>query len=72
VLRDDQRGLSVVLVSTLGLTGAAIGTAVSLVVWNVLMVLFLWRRLYLLPGILAGFQTLAARGPNIIKCHHRS
>jgi O-antigen/teichoic acid export membrane protein len=44
---------SAVLIGMFGLAGAAIGTAVSLVVWNVAMALFLWRRLNLLPGVLA-------------------
>jgi O-antigen/teichoic acid export membrane protein len=65
-------GLSIVLISMFGLTGAAIGTAVSLVVWNVAMALFLWRRLNLLPGILASVQTPTGRGLNIIKYDHRS
>jgi O-antigen/teichoic acid export membrane protein len=47
---------SAVLIGTFGLAGAAIGTAVSLVVWNVAMALFLWRRLNLLPGVLAIFR----------------
>jgi O-antigen/teichoic acid export membrane protein len=49
-------GTSAVLVGMFGLTGAAIGTAVSLVVWNVAMALFLWRRLSLLPGLLPIFR----------------
>jgi O-antigen/teichoic acid export membrane protein len=49
-------GASAVLIDVFGLAGAAIGTAVSLVVWNVAMALFLWRRLNLLPGVLANFR----------------
>jgi O-antigen/teichoic acid export membrane protein len=49
-------GASALLVGMFGLTGAAIGTAVSLVIWNVAMALFLWRRLNLLPGVLAVFR----------------
>src|SRR5262249_46536054 len=49
-------GASAVLIGSFGLIGAAIGTAVSLVVWNVAMALFLWRRLSLLPGVLAIFR----------------
>ena len=45
-------GLSAVLIVKFGLAGAAIGTALSLVVWNVAMAVFLWRRLGLLPGVL--------------------
>jgi O-antigen/teichoic acid export membrane protein len=46
-------GVSAMFIGMFGLTGAAIGTAVSLVVWNVAMALFLWRCLKLLPGVLA-------------------
>lgn len=46
-------GASAVLIGMFGLTGAAIGTAMSLIVWNVAMAVFLWRRLNLLPGVLA-------------------
>jgi O-antigen/teichoic acid export membrane protein len=49
-------GASALLIGTFGLTGAATGTAVSLVVWNVAMSFFLWRCLRLLPGILARFR----------------
>jgi len=49
-------GASAVLIAIFGLAGAAIGTAVSLVIWNVVMALFLWRRLGLLPGVLASFR----------------
>jgi O-antigen/teichoic acid export membrane protein len=49
-------GASAVLIGMFGLTGAAIGTAVSLVVWNVAMSFFLWRYLSLLPGVLARFR----------------
>jgi O-antigen/teichoic acid export membrane protein len=49
-------GASALLIPQLGLIGAAIGTAVSLVIWNVAMALFLWRRLSLLPGMLASFR----------------
>src|SRR5258708_25003500 len=48
-------GASAVLVGMFGLTGAAIGTAVSLVIWNVVMALFLWRRVKLLPGVVSAF-----------------
>jgi O-antigen/teichoic acid export membrane protein len=43
---------SAVLIGLFGLTGAAIATSSSLVIWNVAMALFLWRRLHLLPGVL--------------------
>jgi len=47
---------SAVLIGLLGLTGAAIATAVTLIIWNMAMALFLWRRMQLLPGVLAMFQ----------------
>jgi O-antigen/teichoic acid export membrane protein len=49
-------GASALLIAMFGLPGAAVGTAVSLVIWNVAMALFLWRRLSLLPGVLASFR----------------
>jgi O-antigen/teichoic acid export membrane protein len=57
---------SAVLVGMFGLTGAAIGTAVSLVVWNVAMALFLRRRLNLLPGVLAIFRLPLEKQPGVI------
>jgi O-antigen/teichoic acid export membrane protein len=61
-------GASAVLIGMFGLTGAAIGTAVSLVVWNVAMALFLWRRLNVLPGLLAIFRIPLGKGAS---CHLR-
>jgi O-antigen/teichoic acid export membrane protein len=57
---------SAVLIGTFGLAGAAIGTAVSLVVWNVAMALFLWRRLNLLPGVLAIFRVPLQKEHSVI------
>lgn len=64
-------GASVVLIGTFGLAGAAIGTAVSLVVWNVAMALFLWRLLNLLPGILAIFRISLEKAPGVITGRER-
>jgi O-antigen/teichoic acid export membrane protein len=44
-----------VLVRTLGVTGAAIASAASLIAWSVVMALFVWRALSLVPGALAHF-----------------
>jgi O-antigen/teichoic acid export membrane protein len=44
---------SIMLIDWFGLTGAAIGTAAALVGWNAAMAAFLWRRLSVLPGVLA-------------------
>lgn len=51
------------LINKFALTGAAIGAAVSLVVWNLAMALFLWRRLNLRPGILANFRIPREKEP---------
>ncbi len=47
--------LSTVLIGRLGLTGAALATAASLILWNVGMAAFTWRKLKLVPGVLAVF-----------------
>lgn len=44
------------LIAMLGLNGAAIGTAATLIMWNLAMALFLSRRLGLKAGVLAGLQ----------------
>jgi O-antigen/teichoic acid export membrane protein len=64
-------GASAVLIGTFGLAGAAIGTAVSLVIWNVAMALFLWRRLNLLPGILAIFRVPLEKEHSVIAGRER-
>ncbi|MDB5604371.1 MAG: hypothetical protein JWP25_1271 [Bradyrhizobium sp.] len=64
-------GASAVLVGMFGLTGAAIGTAVSLVVWNVAMALFLRRRLNLLPGVLANFRIPVEKEQRVITGRER-
>jgi O-antigen/teichoic acid export membrane protein len=53
--------LSVWLIGLLGLSGAAMATGAILVVWNAAMGLFLWRRLHLVPGVLAVFQALLVK-----------
>lgn len=57
---------SAALISVFGLAGAAIGTAATLVVWNLAMALFLWRRLALTPGVLASCR------PGLAKAARRS
>lgn len=42
--------LSAGLVNQLGLIGAAISTTITLVIWNIAMAAYIWRRLKLLPG----------------------
>jgi O-antigen/teichoic acid export membrane protein len=59
-------GASAVLIGMFGLIGAAIGTAASLVIWNVAMALFLRRRLNLLPGVLTIFRIPLEKQPGVI------
>jgi O-antigen/teichoic acid export membrane protein len=44
------------LIDLFGLVGAAIASTITLIVWNVAMALFIWRRLHLLSGVLALFR----------------
>ncbi len=53
--------VSAALIGVLGLAGAAVATTTTLIVWNAAMALFVWRRLRLLPGVLAVFR-LPPRG----------
>jgi O-antigen/teichoic acid export membrane protein len=50
--------LSAVLVSLLGLTGVAISTTLTFVIWNVAMAAFIWYHLKLLPGPVFMFQSM--------------
>jgi O-antigen/teichoic acid export membrane protein len=59
---------SAVLIGLFGLTGAAVATAATLIVWNLAMALSLWQRLSLLPGILAIFRNSSRERA---RCHHR-
>jgi len=43
----------VALVGMVGLVGAAIATAMTQVILNLAIALFIWRRLHLLSGVLA-------------------
>jgi O-antigen/teichoic acid export membrane protein len=52
---------SAVLINLFGLTGAAIATSASLIIWNTAMAAFLWRRLQLLPGVLAMLRSPLAK-----------
>jgi O-antigen/teichoic acid export membrane protein len=51
--------LCTALVSLLGLIGAAIATALAIVVWNVLMALGIRRKLRLWPGVVGLFRPAA-------------
>jgi O-antigen/teichoic acid export membrane protein len=57
---------SAVLIGLFGLTGAAIGSAVALVVWNVAMTRFLWRHLDLSPGIFSMFRIPPGNEPQVV------
>jgi len=58
---------SIVFISMLGLTGAAIVTTIALIVWNVAMAFFISRHLRLLPGVLGMFGSTLRRslGPRL-------
>jgi O-antigen/teichoic acid export membrane protein len=45
--------VSTILIEFFGLMGAAIGSAGTLIVWNLAMSIVVWRRLHLVPGVLA-------------------
>jgi len=47
---------SAALIGLFGLTGAAIASAATLIIWNLATALFLWRHLSLLPGVLASYR----------------
>jgi len=51
----------VMLIHVIGLTGAAISTSAALVIWNMSMSVFIWRRLGLVPGVWALFRIRGVR-----------
>src|SRR5262249_53884943 len=61
---------SIMLIKWFGLTGAAVGTAVALVAWNVAMAVFLWRRVGVVPGVIAmhpGGRREKSRAPSLAR-----
>lgn len=57
-------------IALMGFDGAAIAAAITLVLWNTVMALFIWRRLQLPPGV---FTMLGARtqfGPRYQRTHN--
>ena len=46
-------GLNAVLIPKLGIVGAAIATATTTVLWNILMLTFVWRKLNINPTVFA-------------------
>jgi O-antigen/teichoic acid export membrane protein len=57
---------TVILTLWFGMIGAAFAAIGSMIIWNILMAIFIWRRLRLLPGLLAIFVQ-----PNLIKSFAR-
>lgn len=57
--------VSTVLVSLIGLAGAAIATMITLIVWNIAMAVFIWHHLGLLPGPAFMLQSLLRGKPMI-------
>ncbi len=43
--------ISIIMITQFGVTGAAWGMTISLVLWNAAMAMFIWRRLELWPGV---------------------
>jgi O-antigen/teichoic acid export membrane protein len=48
--------VGVAFIRVLGMTGAAIATTMAFLCWNLAMGLFVWRKLGLVPGVLAGVR----------------
>ena len=57
---------SMLMINWLGMTGAALATTGALIAWNIAMAIFIYRRLQLLPGLVASFKAIAGitRRPN--------
>lgn len=51
----------ILLISMLGLTGAAVATGIALIIWNAAMAIFISRRLQLVPGVLGLFGSKHGR-----------
>jgi O-antigen/teichoic acid export membrane protein len=49
------------MIGPLGMTGAALARTAMLIAWNVAMGVFVYRRLRLMPGLLASFKAIAGR-----------
>jgi O-antigen/teichoic acid export membrane protein len=47
--------MSLGLIRSFGLTGAAIATCTTLILWNLAMAFYIWRRVHVLPGVLGIF-----------------
>lgn len=49
------------MVDSLGMTGAALARTASLIAWNVAMGVFVYKRLHLMPGLVASFKAMPGR-----------
>jgi O-antigen/teichoic acid export membrane protein len=49
------------LIDFLGMTGAALARTVTLIAWNAAMGVFVYRRLRLMPGLVASFKAIPGR-----------
>jgi hypothetical protein len=46
------------MIDSLGMTGAALARTATLIAWNVAMGVFIYRRLHLMPGLVASFKAI--------------
>jgi hypothetical protein len=49
------------MIDSLGMTGAALARTATLIAWNVAMGVFIYRRLHLMPGLVASFKAISGR-----------
>lgn len=49
------------MIDSLGMTGAALARTATLIAWNVAMGVFVYRRLHLMPGLVASIKAVPAR-----------
>jgi O-antigen/teichoic acid export membrane protein len=49
------------MIDSLGMTGAALARTATLIAWNVAMGVFVYRRLHLVPGLVASFKAIPGR-----------
>jgi O-antigen/teichoic acid export membrane protein len=51
----------ILMIDSLGMTGAALARTATLIAWNVAMAVFVYRRLHLMPGLVASFKAKPGR-----------
>jgi O-antigen/teichoic acid export membrane protein len=49
------------MIDSLGMAGAAVAMTATLIAWNVAMGVFIYRRLLLMPGLVASFKAIPGR-----------